>query len=315
MCANEKFDLVSNELISLKTDFTNELKAITAELKSFCTNVTNELLHKDKNVAQKTVTYCDVLKTNNNTQHYKHNSTNVNETSGCSTLLVKGVEIDDRCKNRNSILEHLRGWFPRLRIINAHLSARAFIIIKVHSDEDKNRIIKDWKKSFFGKNTQIVPFIAQANTQCSVVAKNIPIDLTEAEILNSVKQTFKGVEKVERFKRGGHLMTTIKLDFCKVEDVNTVINDGLFLGDIYVLPEKYSPLKQPLRCFNCCRFGHTAKICKQKATCSKCSGLNHQHNNCQKDALKCVNCGGQHASFDKNCPKYIEVFKRINFLE
>ena len=51
----------------------------------------------------------------------------------------------------------------------------------------------------------------------------------------------------------------------------------------------------PMRCFNCNKFGHTSQRCKVAA---KCPG-------CGKDKLGpklCSNCNGPHASPAKDCP-------------
>lgn len=46
-----------------------------------------------------------------------------------------------------------------------------------------------------------------------------------------------------------------------------------------------------LRCFNCCRYHHTAKNCSNVAVCGKCSGL-HNSKDCiaEDNDLKCSNC-------------------------
>ena len=36
---------------------------------------------------------------------------------------------------------------------------------------------------------------------------------------------------------------------------------------------------KPLRCFNCQRFGHTAKNCKEQRRCARCGG-DHEYGKC-----------------------------------
>lgn len=54
-----------------------------------------------------------------------------------------------------------------------------------------------------------------------------------------------------------------------------------------------------LRCYNCSRYHHTAKNCKSKKTCPKCSG-EHEMGDCTSEILKCVNCMSANESLHKN---------------
>ena len=48
-----------------------------------------------------------------------------------------------------------------------------------------------------------------------------------------------------------------------------------------------------MRCFQCQRFGHISKICKEKRGCAKCSG-DHEYGKCEGAKLKGCSCGGEH---------------------
>lgn len=62
---------------------------------------------------------------------------------------------------------------------------------------------------------------------------------------------------------------------------------------------------QPLRCFNCNRFGHTANRCQVEAICRNCTELKTADHKCQR--IVCSNCYSiEHAAWDKSCPKFVE---------
>lgn len=62
---------------------------------------------------------------------------------------------------------------------------------------------------------------------------------------------------------------------------------------------------QPLRCFNCSKFGHTANRCRFQAICRNCSELKTKDHKCQRTI--CSNCYSvEHAAWDKTCPKFVE---------
>ena len=56
----------------------------------------------------------------------------------------------------------------------------------------------------------------------------------------------------------------------------------------------------PMRCFNCNKFGHTSQSCKVAAKCTDCGKDKHE-GHCEGHKL-CSNCNGPHAPSAKNCP-------------
>ena len=87
------------------------------------------------------------------------------------------------------------------------------------------------------------------------------------------------------------------------DDINSILSNGVFIGDMFYKPEQYIPIRYPTRCYNCNRLGHTAKFCSNKVCCGKCSG-EHRTDACTSVVLKCINCHGSHAAYDRNCPFY-----------
>ena len=63
-------------------------------------------------------------------------------------------------------------------------------------------------------------------------------------------------------------------------------------------------IPQPLRCYQCQKYGHHKTKCQGKTTCQVCSEEGHDTRNCGNKA-HCRNCGGDHAPSSKACPKWI----------
>ncbi|GBO00628.1 hypothetical protein AVEN_229259-1 [Araneus ventricosus] len=62
-------------------------------------------------------------------------------------------------------------------------------------------------------------------------------------------------------------------------------------------------IPNPLRCFNCQRYGHSQQLCQgTEPVCGKCAESGHEINVCNTDTLKCRNCSGPHAASSKSCP-------------
>ena len=69
--------------------------------------------------------------------------------------------------------------------------------------------------------------------------------------------------------------------------------------------EQFIP--NPLRCFNCQKFGHHEDNCKltDAVICDRCGESKHTSSICQRP-FKCVNCGKEHSARSTEC----EVWKR-----
>ncbi|GBN80576.1 hypothetical protein AVEN_108225-1 [Araneus ventricosus] len=59
-------------------------------------------------------------------------------------------------------------------------------------------------------------------------------------------------------------------------------------------------IPNPLRCFQCQRFGHSKSSCRGTLTCARCVEVGHDSTTCTAKE-KCINCKGDHTSFSRNC--------------
>ena len=129
----------------------------------------------------------------------------------------------------------------------------------------------------------------------------------------TLKSLFSSCTTVKRFASNGRLLPVMKASFSNMDDVCQILEKGVCIGHMYIKPMKYQPIKQPTRCFNCNKFGHTASFCKSKTCCAKCSEQ-HKTNECTSNNKKCCNCNMEHPAFDKNCQVFLEHLSKVNFL-
>jgi len=135
-----------------------------------------------------------------------------------------------------------------------------------------------------------------------------------AEILSH-----EGVIKAQRIsltKDGQRLPTgTVFLTFNA-----PLLPEKIKVGFMVVRVDPYIP--NPMRCFKCQKFGHTASRCKRPAVCSVCAEEGHDDRSCGKNP-KCVNCEGDHPAFSKNCPLWrqekeiqeLKVKNKVSYFE
>jgi len=56
---------------------------------------------------------------------------------------------------------------------------------------------------------------------------------------------------------------------------------------------------KPRQCFECWRYGHKGKDCKNKKICVRCGDDDHDNEICQK-SMMCANCNYQNVKFNRN---------------
>ncbi|XP_055932898.1 uncharacterized protein LOC129962921 [Argiope bruennichi] len=111
----------------------------------------------------------------------------------------------------------------------------------------------------------------------------------------------EGVTHVRRItiRRDGQLLPTkhFILTFNRPK-----IPERVKVGYMKLAVRPYIP--NPLRCFQCQRFGHSKANCRGTLTCARCAEKNHDSQQCSAQE-KCVNCAGNHSSFSRSCPRWL----------
>ena len=174
--------------------------------------------------------------------------------------------------------------------------------------------------SFFGVPVEVTEH-QSLNSSKGIIRNPILRTETEENILEYLKP--QGVTHVKRFtirKNNERINTnTLLLTFNSVVTPKTL---KIFYQIIQV--ELYVP--NPLRCFNCQKFGHHENNCPADlgSVCEKCGTGNHDHlaSQCKKPA-KCVNCGENHMSRSSDCDVWkkekevmkIKVTQRLTYPE
>lgn len=81
-------------------------------------------------------------------------------------------------------------------------------------------------------------------------------------------------------------------------------------------------IPNPLRCYQCQRYGHSKASCSHPAACARCGKQDHTDDNCHEPE-QCVNCKGTHTAYSKQCPEWqrqrdithLKFEKNISFAE
>ncbi|XP_055926917.1 uncharacterized protein LOC129958449 [Argiope bruennichi] len=120
---------------------------------------------------------------------------------------------------------------------------------------------------------------------------NIPVD----EIVHEMKsQGVVDVRRITIWRDGQRLETKHHILTFKT----TNLPEFAYAGYIKLPVRPYIP--NPLRCFQCQRFGHSKANCRGSLTCARCAEKGHDSQQCDSKE-KCVNCNGDHPSYSRIC--------------
>ncbi|XP_015925526.2 uncharacterized protein [Parasteatoda tepidariorum] len=155
------------------------------------------------------------------------------------------------------------------------------------------------------------------NTSRGVISQSEFIDDTEEMIVDELRDQHVIAVRRIKVRRNGQLVPTkhLILTFATPKLPSEV---KLAWYNCPVRP--YVP--NPLRCFQCQRFGHSKASCRSTPICARCSGCGHDDTSCELPPL-CINCKGDHAAYSRNCPKWsqekeiqtIKVMQNLTFNE
>lgn len=108
----------------------------------------------------------------------------------------------------------------------------------------------------------------------------------------------KGTETNE--KMAGSLV----IEVSTATAANRMIAEGLVLNHEIRECERFVQGAKPTQCFNCQRFGHVARLCKNPTACANCA-KGHSTRNCSLragTARRCALCKGDHGAWERKCP-------------
>jgi hypothetical protein len=132
-----------------------------------------------------------------------------------------------------------------------------------------------------------------------VISENEIFNVSDEEILEEMKdQGVCGARRIT-LRRDGKIIRTkhVVLTFNTPKVPNYVK-----VGYLKCPVRPFIP--NPLRCFQCQRYGHSKAACRGSVVCARCGVAGHEMEKCNTSP-KCINCKGDHPAFSRTCPKWI----------
>lgn len=187
------------------------------------------------------------------------------------------------------------------------------LMIETLNDEQGRKLLS--MEKFGDVEVEVSPHATLNTTKGVVVCRDL-LNCTEEEIATELAS--QGVIACRRLtvRRDGQTLPSAShvLTFNR-----TALPEKIRAGIHRLSVRAFIP--QPMQCFQCLRFGHTASRCARVKTCF-CGKSAHGDDPCA-EPMKCVNCGGQHSSRSRNCPTYktevaiqeIKTLRKISYPE
>ena len=168
-----------------------------------------------------------------------------------------------------------------------------------------------WVQRTFGPTARLY------ESEYTVIAKGLPSDritrIDQSLLLLDLQAQVPEITKlkVEHPRAPTAKFTTAILHLRSADAATCLCERGLIWQAQIFNCEPYSADLRICRCFNCHQFGHIGRFCKNKGRCGHCAGAAHPQGDAGCPQLhgqkKCVNCGGPHPAWERQCPKALEV--------
>jgi hypothetical protein len=199
------------------------------------------------------------------------------------------------------------------KVIAARKLPSGDIVLTLDSAEAKTLMVKEtgWA-SALGSKARV------ARTRFTVMAKHVAKDAVSqsdqkaivAEI-NAQNPRIHGVVEIlhvghsKRGARDSAKAGILIIDVATPRQANTLIQEGLILQGVLHDVEVFHRDCLIVRCYQCQRYGHTAKVCRSTRRCGFCAGTNHGDGQCpvksEGGPSCCPNCNGAHPAWAGSC--------------
>ena len=232
----------------------------------------------------------------------KNTPTNVEKEAkiqrdACTLIVKKPLSRDIR--NSEDIRKSVGAAYGDVVMRHARTTPGGSIRIEFQNKEDADKVAGDWKDTLFGGNSGV---LRPGKTIYPGIIRNVYKSTTAEEVETGVKAVYPNAE-CDIFKREGKFSGTVKVLFKSEEDLKAAMATPIGIASTRYVVDEYEIRSRVIKCNNCQKFAHIARLCRSKTKCGKCA-KDHDTRACTiTDAkkFKCAHCNGNHRAGDKGC--------------
>ena len=236
-----------------------------------------------------------------------------------NSIIISGDLCRKSVCNSKAIMQNINTYYQnRPKIKSSFVTKAGSLLIEFNNPEDAEEVVRNWNPSYYtNKNSR-------GETRCnllsminknSVIIKQVPKSINDTELNISVAKNYAGATAKRFVTKEKVILGTVKIDFEEETERKKALTLGIKLGEEIFPAEKYEPRRRIIQCYNCLKFGHVAKLCRQDhPTCGTC-GRDHHVGSCQYRRPYCSNCDQEgHSATDKQCPKFRDIAMKMDLL-
>ncbi|KAI5693320.1 hypothetical protein M8J76_015774 [Diaphorina citri] len=149
------------------------------------------------------------------------------------------------------------------------------------------------------------PFIPFAYVRRTAVLRDIDDDFDDATLLENIDARQYRILSVQRLNR--RVVNEGEVTFVKTRSVKVTFEGQempAYVRLFYCRIECVPFTQRVVQCFNCARFGHTSKFCKNNPLCKSCfQPMVDNDHQCVVAPVTCINCKGGHKPLEPCCPE------------
>ena len=217
------------------------------------------------------------------------------------TVIVKNY-ADKNIKYPKHIRSVVGNQYKDAAITLARTTAKGSILLEFADKETADNVVENWNPELFGGNKGAVKL--KPPKPAGLIKHVHQNNVSETELIEAAQNSYPNAD-IELFKTKDKKFTgTIKVTFDSKEDLEMAMNDIVSINNHRYVMEKYEFKPQVVRCFNCQKFNHIARLCWYEGTvCGKCTSKEHSTKNCTvgPNDYKCFHCQGNHETGNRRC--------------
>ncbi|KAI5729451.1 hypothetical protein M8J76_002656 [Diaphorina citri] len=177
---------------------------------------------------------------------------------------------------------------------------RGKLLVVCSSAKTANEIVSDPEiRSLYN------PFIPFAYVRRTAVLRDIDDDFDDATLLENIDARQYRILSVQRLNR--RVVNEGEVTFVKTRSVKVTFEGQempAYVRLFYCRIECVPFTQRVVQCFNCARFGHTSKFCKNNPLCKICfQPMVDNDHQCVVAPVTCINCKGGHKPLEPCCPE------------
>ena len=234
---------------------------------------------------------------------------NVKSADNNHIVIIENVTMKEAVKSNSAIKREISNHYPRVKIKQALALANGSVFLHLEDAATAQTMIDSWKSKCLGEDTRARRSKTIANR---VIIKNCDEEGTDERITALLQNDYPNCSFQRFVKKDGTVLKTAFITMPDKPSFSKSLKDGFFLGNRHYSAEEYFEKPRAIRCFNCQKLGHSAKLCNRETKCSRCGENGHSSDNCDDSKeIKCANCNHCHVSYSSNCPVYRETSQTV----